>query len=340
VIQWSRLSGPGQANFTAPNQPVTNVSFSAAGSYTLQLSANDGQLTSTDTCVVTVTNQTANQPPVVNAGPDVTTVVTSPAHLSGSVADDGLPGGPLTIQWGQLSGPGYTNFTAPDQPVTDVWFSAPGGYMLELAAFDGQLWSTDTCVVTVQPANQPPVVNAGPDVTTVITSSAHLAGSVADDGLPGGPLTIMWGQLSGPGNTHFTAPGQPVTDVWFSAPGSYLLELAAFDGQFWSSDTCWVTVLPPPNQPPVVNAGPDLHTTLAALTTWLAGSVNDDGLPGGPLSIQWTQLSGPGLSVFTAPNQPATHAVLVGLGTYVFQLSASDGQYTSTDTCTVTVTLF
>ena len=339
TIQWSQLSGPGQANFTAPNQPVTDATFSAAGSYTLQLSAFDGQLTGTDTCVVNVQTQTTNQPPVVNAGPDVTVQYPSAAHLAGSVTDDGLPGGPVTIQWSQLSGPGQANFTAPNQQVNDVTFSAPGSYSLQLSAFDGQFTSTDTCVITVQQANQQPVVNAGPDVTVQFPSAAHLAGNVTDDGLPGGPVTIQWSQLSGPGQANFTSPSQQVNDVTFSAPGSYVLELAAFDGQYWSTDTCVITVQQA-NQPPGVNAGPDLHTTITALTTHLAGQVWDDGLPGGPLAVQWSQVSGPGLVLFTAPNQPVTDAVLVGLGTYIFQLTVSDGQYTTTDTCAVTVTLF
>jgi hypothetical protein len=52
TLAWTRLSGPGTASFTAPTQAVTNVSFSVAGDYTLQLSAFDGELTSTHTVAV------------------------------------------------------------------------------------------------------------------------------------------------------------------------------------------------------------------------------------------------------------------------------------------------
>jgi len=334
TIQWSQLSGPGTTTFAAPNQAATTATFSAVGSYTLQLSAFDGQFTTTDTCVVTV-QQSGNQPPVVDAGPDVTTAITSTAHLAGSATDDGLPG-PLTIQWSQLSGPGTTNFAAPNRAATTATFSAPGSYMLELSAFDGEFTSLDQCVVTVQ-ANQPPLVMAGPDVTVLLTAAANLAGTASDDGLPG-PLTIQWSQLSGPGTTTFAEPNRAATTATFSAPGSYMLELSAFDGEFTSLDQCVVTVQAG-NQPPTVSAGPDVHTTITSLTTHLAGQVADDGLPG-PLTIQWSQLSGPGLALFTAPTQPVTDVVLVGLGTYVFELSASDGQYTSLDQCVVTVTLF
>ncbi|HZN37888.1 MAG TPA: hypothetical protein VFD82_03740 [Planctomycetota bacterium] len=242
TIQWSKLTGPGTATFTAPTQAVTNVTFSLAGSYTLQLSASDGQFTVTDTVAVTVQAAPVNQPPVVNAGPDVTAALSSPAHLVGTVTDDGL-NNPLTIQWSKLTGPGTATFAPANQAVTDVTFSLAGNYTLQLSAFDGQFTVTDTVAVTVTstPVNQPPVVNAGPDVTGPINSPAHLVGSVTDDGL-NNPLTIQWSKLTGPGTATFAPANQAVTDVTFSLAGSYTLQLSAFDGQFTVNDTVAVTV--------------------------------------------------------------------------------------------------
>ncbi|HZN37783.1 MAG TPA: hypothetical protein VFD82_03215, partial [Planctomycetota bacterium] len=141
------------------------------------------------------------------------------------------------------SGPGQANFTAPAQPGTHVTFSAPGSYTLELWVFDGEHWGMDACVVTVQAVNQPPVVNAGPDLHTTITAlTTHLAGQVADDGLPGGPLAVQWSQVSGPGLAIFTAPTQPVTDVALVGLGTYVFQLSAFDGQYTTTDTCVITV--------------------------------------------------------------------------------------------------
>ena len=91
---------------------------------------------------------------------------------------------------------------------------------------DGELTRTDTVVVTVQIINQPPTVNAGLDLTVLITAGAHLAGTVTDDGLPGGPVTSQWSQVSGPGTATFTTPTLPVTDVSFSGIGVYTLKLA------------------------------------------------------------------------------------------------------------------
>ena len=278
-----------------------------------------------------LTSAPINQPPAVNAGPDVTAVITTAAQLSGTVTDDGLPG-PLTIQWSKLSGPGTVTFTGPNQAVTNVTFSALGTYTCQLSAFDGEFTRTDTVVVTVQASNQAPAVNAGPDVATAITSSAHLAGTASDDGLAA-PLSIQWSMLSGPGTATFTAPAQAVSDVSFSAVGSYTLQLSAFDGEFTSTDTVVVTVTPA-NQAPVVNAGPDLSTVMPA-AAHLVGTVSDDGMLS-PLTIQWRKVSGPGTATFTAPAQPVTDVSFSLAGSYTLELSAFDGGFTSTDTVVVT----
>jgi hypothetical protein len=123
-----------------------------------------------------------NQPPVVDAGPDVTIASPAAANLAGTVGDDGLPG-PLTIQWSLLSGPGTATFTAPTQAATSVSFSAVGSYTCQLSAFDGALTTTDTVVVTVQPPSTGTVVertisisqdDAEESPTTVNRSSTDL----------------------------------------------------------------------------------------------------------------------------------------------------------------------
>ncbi len=45
---WSQVSGPGTTTFGTANAPSTTATFSAAGSYVLRLTGNDGQLQSSD----------------------------------------------------------------------------------------------------------------------------------------------------------------------------------------------------------------------------------------------------------------------------------------------------
>jgi hypothetical protein len=54
VTAWSKLAGPGTVTFAHAQIVDTRASFGAPGSYLLQLSANDGALTTRDTVAVNV----------------------------------------------------------------------------------------------------------------------------------------------------------------------------------------------------------------------------------------------------------------------------------------------
>ena len=54
TYSWTKVSGPGTVTFGNASQAVTTAQFSAAGTYTLRLTANDGQLSATDDVVITV----------------------------------------------------------------------------------------------------------------------------------------------------------------------------------------------------------------------------------------------------------------------------------------------
>jgi hypothetical protein len=154
TYSWSTVSGPGTVTFANPAAASTTATFSAAGTYSLQLTVSDSALSDSDSLVVKVNRAptptpTPNQAPVVNAGPDQTVPVLS-ATLSGSATDDGLPNPPgaLTYTWSKVSGPGLT-FANTHAASTTATFSVGGIYTLKLTAKDGQLSGNDTVVVTV-----------------------------------------------------------------------------------------------------------------------------------------------------------------------------------------------
>ena len=94
-----------------------------------------------------------NQAPGVNAGPDQTITLPSDTTLAGTVTDDGLPNTPgaVTTIWSQVSGPGVVTFTDAGAVDTAASFSVDGIYVLRLTADDGELASSDTVTVTVNP---------------------------------------------------------------------------------------------------------------------------------------------------------------------------------------------
>ena len=194
--------------------------------------------------------------------------------------------------------------------------------------------ASDTAAVTwvSNGANQPPVVSAGPNQTLSLPANVvFLNGSVVDDGLPvGGTLTSTWTQLSGPAAVIFGTPNQPQTSATFSQAGTYVLQLTGNDSQLSTSATVTVIVYPP-NQPPVVNPGPDQTIVFPNQYITFNGSVADDGLPvGSTLTTAWSEFSGPSSVTFSNATAATTTVTFSNPGTYVLLLSASDGQFTTT----------
>jgi FtsP/CotA-like multicopper oxidase with cupredoxin domain len=197
-------------------------------------------------------------------------------------------------------------------------------------------------VVPTPPVNQAPTVNAGTEQVITLPSSATLAGTATDDGLPNPPaaLTTAWSMVSGSGVVTFTDPSALNTTADFSAAGTYVLRLTADDSALTASSDVTITVNPelPVNQAPVVNAGADQIITLPSAAT-LAGTATDDGLPNPPavLTTTWSTVSGSGVVTFTDPSALNTSASFSVADTYVLRLTAGDGALTASSDVTITV---
>ena len=200
----------------------------------------------------------------------------------------------------------------------------------------GSSWTWVTGATFSGAANTAPVVDAGPDQTITLPATAALLGAVTDDGVST-PLVITWTKTSGPGPVTFSSPNAASTNATFSTTGTYVLTLTANDGELVASDTVTVVVNGIPNNPPVVDAGPDQTITLPTNVVTLAGTVTDDGVPGTGVTSQWTKVSGSGTVTFGNAAAPSTTATFSLPGSYVLQLSGSDGVLTTTDTATITV---
>ena len=99
--------------------------------------------------------------------------------------------------------------------------------------------------------NQAPVVDAGPNVNlAAINDVAALNGNVTDDGLPlGAGVRVTWSKLDGPGTVTFGDANAAVTSASFSAPGIYLLNLAADDAAILRNDVVEVRAAVPCTTP-------------------------------------------------------------------------------------------
>lgn len=339
AISWSKLSGPGDVSFTNATAATTSASFSEAGDYVLRLTGDDSQLTQVDE--ITVKVYPPNNAPAVNAGDDLTIRLPDKAALNATVTDDGLPlVKTVTFAWSKVSGPGTVSFANSKASDTTASFGAPGTYVLRLTASDTQLSASDELSVLVQPANQPPSVNAGTDKSVTLPDAVQLDGTASDaDELPEGRiLTATWAKVSGPGVVTFAAPNSPATTASFSEAGTYVLRLSASDSALSRSDDVSVNVSPSlVNLPPNANAGADQTITLPAKAS-LAGVANDDRQPAGStLTVAWSKVSGPGNVTFANAAVVTTTATFSTAGAYVLRLTTSDTALTTTDEVAVTV---
>jgi RHS repeat-associated protein len=337
AVSWAMLSGPGTVTFADSRAAVTTATFSEVGSYSLRLVGEDSQLANIDDMTVMVLPP--NEAPVVSAGTDLEIRLPQKASLNGTINDDGQPSGTLAITWSKVSGPGTVTFANAKVADTTATFNQPGTYILRLAANDSHLSSGDEITVMVKPANQPPVVSAGPDQTITLPDSARLSATASDDGIPeGSAVAIAWSKVSGPGGVFFSSSSEPTTTASFSEAGAYVLRATASDTALSKSDDIKITVQPNPlNLPPIVKAGPDQIITLPAQAA-LSGAAGDDKQPpGSTLTVMWSKVSGPGTVTFSKATAVTTNAAFSSAGEYVLRLTASDTALTSEDDISVTV---
>ncbi|MEJ5259925.1 MAG: DNRLRE domain-containing protein [Anaerohalosphaeraceae bacterium] len=92
------------------------------------------------------------------------------------------------------------------------------------------------------------------------------------------------------------------------------------------------------NEPPIVNAGPDQITWGLPKVISLSGTASDDGRPNPPgqLTVQWTQDSGPAVTI-SPDNQLNASVSISQAGVYVFRLTANDSEKQTSDTVKVVV---
>jgi chitinase len=188
-------------------------------------------------------------------------------------------------------------------------------------------------------ANAAPVANAGPDQNFTqgsVTVNLSAAGSDAD----GDPLTYQWIQRSGPSVT-ISSPTTPATSfnlpAQTNATQTFVFEIEVTDGIETSFDDLIITLEAIPNQPPVVNAGPDQTVTPNANVSLTATATDNES---DPMTFVWSQVGGPAVTLsatatlttgFTAPAKTNAQQDII------LQFAANDGLNTSTDQVTVSV---
>jgi hypothetical protein len=237
---------------------------------------------------------------------------------------------------------------------TDVYFSGPGDYTYEICVSDGNCERCDQVTVTVL-SNVCPIITAfnivpfgpiqlpsgggsvsfdvevaylDPDSTTSqITATYDLITAI--------PVVFQF--VSRIGSSKFT------NVVTVNQPGQYQFEVTISDGV--CSDTQLspvITVLPPPNQCPTLTLPPDRTLGSLVSSTTLTGTYTDPDNGPGPLSFQWSQVSGPS-STIVSPTSLSTNILFLSFGAaavpgvYEYELCAYDGECQVCDNIKLTI---
>jgi chitinase len=348
TYQWSEVSGdkitfsPSSTaaiiSFISPAVPANQVK-----SLKLSLTVDDGY-GGKDTTTFNVVVLHVNHPPVVKVNPDQVVNEGSTVSLTGTATDP--DNDPLTLSWGQYSGPSVqlssnsntaTSFTAPSVPAgsTAVMlfvFTADDGHGGKAAAMTK---------VTVKSTHQDPTVSCQ-DAAVNSNSLVRLPVSVANPS--GDTISYYWRQVSG---TPVKLSSSTAMSPTFVAPtpngpsGTLQFTLDVTDSQA-DIPSCSVTIKinnqPTPGQPPVANAGPD-QTVDPNSRVALDGSAST----GQSLKYKWVQVSGdPVTLILSGSANPAFYSPNVGYNqqkVIEFKLTVSNQYGSDSSTVKITVSL-
>jgi Secretion system C-terminal sorting domain/PKD domain len=334
---WIKVSGPGAIsinNSLTVNPTATNLQ---RGIYVFQLTVTDNS-GATSTARVTVTVNPAppapNQPPVANAGNNTTiTLPQSSVALNGTNSSD-ADGSISAYGWNQVSGPSTATISAANSAKPTVSGLQAGSYVFQLTVTDNDgATAKDQVTVTVNQAtpsaNQPPVANAGNDLTiTLPQSSVSLNGSSSFD--PDGSISVYgWNQVSGPSTAGISAANSASPTVSGLQAGSYVFQLTVTDNDgATAKDQVTVTVndaTESPDVAPVANAGTDTTITLPTNSILLDGNGSWD-VNGTITSYQWQQMSGPNSASLSSFNSSTPMVTGLEEGKYEFMLTVKDAK--------------
>lgn len=165
----------------------------------------------------------------------------------------------------------------------------------------------DLAAITVTPAN----------ASVKIGATVQLSASGEDDCGDAVSITPTWSANAPNGLFTATALGNATVTASF--------------GGITGSTT--VTVVA--NNTPVANAGSDIALGSSETSTTLNGNGTD--ADDDALTFSWAQVSGPSTATIDNASSASTGISGLVLGTYVFELTVSDGEDTDTDQVTVTL---
>ncbi|RIZ68482.1 MAG: hypothetical protein D0528_07395 [Methylococcales bacterium] len=232
TYKWSFSAVPAGSTATINNPTALSASFTAdlAGTYVVQLVANDGLLNSAPSSVII---SSTNLKPIAEAGANqVISSIGSTVKLDGTQSYD--PNGDnITYQWSILSQPVGSQTQLSSLVSVSPTFIADvrGSYVIQLVVTDQWGLQSTPSNVTISFNNVAPVANAGLNQSGLVGNVVYLDGSGSSDA-NGNTLTYEWSFISIPKGSlvEFSNSTSVKTTFAPDIPGSYLVQLTVNDG--------------------------------------------------------------------------------------------------------------
>jgi gliding motility-associated-like protein len=285
--------------WTGDTSPLNNTAIQAPDFQTTTVGKYNLQYTATDN------NGCKNTAPTEVNVSFITVTVSDPfieVCTNVPVALNPEPsGGSGVYVFHQWSGPNVGMLSDPNiaNPVFNA--SAVGSYIFSYYVRDSQgCEATTTIKVDV---NDVPVANAGTDAT--VCGLSHMLNAVPSIGIG------KWTQLAGPGTATFANASSPTGNVLVDAYGSYLFQWKEDNKSCADSAQVSITFVRIPTPKVMEDA------SLCGLSIELKSTPDIGGV--------WSQISGPGSSIFASATSATTTVAVDMPGTYVYRWFEDNG---------------
>ncbi|MGZ8927332.1 MAG: choice-of-anchor tandem repeat GloVer-containing protein [Methylobacter sp.] len=327
TYSWTQTSGP---TVTLTGADTAQPSFIplTPGTYVFSLVVNDGRANSAfDSVTVTVNaSNGSNAAPTAQAGPDQSVDAGTRVTLNGTGSSDPDNGpSPLTYRWSQSGGDtvtltGATTARPSFTPLT------PGTYTFNLVVHDGQASSTaDSVAVTVNETDY--VLIQTPNGGEVWNEKSKQTITWISRNLDSKLKLVLYLSIdNGQTWTQIASPKNVGSKTWKIPKNRYVAKEALFKlcVKRYKSLCDFSDAVFTINKAPVAEAGTKQKVTIGAEVHLDGSASHDDDSGPSPLNYQWTQKSGPTVTLNGAVTATPSFTPAVK-GSYKFSLVVNDG---------------
>jgi hypothetical protein len=364
-VLWTPVSGPGTVTFGNNALASTTATFSAAGTYVLRLTADDGQLSRSDDVSVVVSEAPGGgpeNPPPTGGTPQQIAFQNGlfpSVSYAGSI-DTKIASKKSTTNYGNDSS--LTIDGDPDEAGLFRWdvSAIPVGSSVQSVSIELNVTgsSKDSFeVYALQRAWNELSATWQRYATGSNWSGAGASGS-------GDQQSTVLGQIAatskGVYRINLNAAGVAAVQAWINDPGqnfgiiikdyttSKAVEVSTSEAKTASQrPKLVISYTSPPagraalvmgNLPPAVDVGQNL-AAVRGRSIQISGAISTSGKSGGTVlpTAVWTKTSGPGTVTFGNDHAATTTAQFSTAGTYILRLTVSDGVLSAFDELTVLV---